>query len=296
MKKIFFCSLFVITANISVSAQALGVKWLEVFKNDSQSVYLDTANIKHAGNQITIVNMSVLKTQQMIPSIDKEVKSIKSQVLFNIATRKYTTLGTLYYDNKLRIVEESSLSGVSVGSETFATPIDSNLVLKILYTKSIELLSIDTTEYENQTNSNNRFLSLIDSTNNTVQGLPVENNKTVDKNKPIDQKNFKSNTEVTKPLSSSAGKSTTSSSNYVLSNERNVKSTIFTDGNKYCFQVSSWKNKSKAEREMTRLQNEGHSSFLVETYLPNKGGTWYRVRIGYFSSLEETENYLERMK
>jgi cell division protein FtsN len=205
----------------------------------------------------------------------------------------------LYYDDKLKIVGEASLSGVSVGNETFATPIDSNKIIKELYSKSLELLSIDTTEYKNSTSLDEKFQELIDSTDiGNQQNVDATNNKLVEKAKPNKQGNTNPILETSQPVSSTSGKSLTASqsSGYNLSVEENVRSTIFTDGNKFCFQVSSWRNKNKAEREVTRLKGEGFNAFLVETYLPNKGGNWYRVRIGYFSSLEETENYMGRMK
>lgn len=78
--------------------------------------------------------------------------------------------------------------------------------------------------------------------------------------------------------------------------ETNPKSTIFTDGNKYSFQISSWKNKIKAESEVNRLKKEGHNAFLVEAFVAERKGTWYRVRIGYFNSIEETESYMKKLK
>jgi cell division protein FtsN len=81
---------------------------------------------------------------------------------------------------------------------------------------------------------------------------------------------------------------------YNSQNESNPKSTIFTDGTKYSFQVSSWKNKSKAENEVQKLKNEHHNAFISEGVVKNT--TWYRVRIGFFNSLEETEEYMKKLK
>lgn len=76
---------------------------------------------------------------------------------------------------------------------------------------------------------------------------------------------------------------------YDFEKEANPKGTIFTDGSKYCYQVSSWRIKDRAEREVERLKAKGLNAFITEAYLQNKGGTWYRVRIGYFDTIEETE-------
>ena len=81
---------------------------------------------------------------------------------------------------------------------------------------------------------------------------------------------------------------------YNSQKESNPKSTIFTDGTKYSFQVSSWKNKSKAESEVQKLKSRHHNAFIAEGIV--KGVTRYRVRIGYFRSLEETEAYMLKLK
>lgn len=69
--------------------------------------------------------------------------------------------------------------------------------------------------------------------------------------------------------------------------ERNVGGMIFTDGYKYCIQASSWRNKSKAESEVQKLKSQGYNAFVVEANLPELDGIWYRVRVGFFDSLDE---------
>ena len=81
---------------------------------------------------------------------------------------------------------------------------------------------------------------------------------------------------------------------YNSQNESNPKSTIFTDGTKYSFQVSSWRNKPKAKEEVQKLKGRNHNAFITEGIV--KGKTWYRVRIGFFNSLEETEAYMKKLK
>ena len=67
---------------------------------------------------------------------------------------------------------------------------------------------------------------------------------------------------------------------------------IYFDGKSYNFQVSSWRNQVKAEQEVQRLRRKGYDAFVVEVYLPQKGGTWFRVRIGDFKSEKEAEQFL----
>jgi cell division septation protein DedD len=74
--------------------------------------------------------------------------------------------------------------------------------------------------------------------------------------------------------------------------ETRVGRTIYFDGTGFNVQVSSWRNKGKAEDEVRRLRSQGFNAFLIEANLPQKGGMWYRVRIGSFKSGEEAEQFL----
>lgn len=83
---------------------------------------------------------------------------------------------------------------------------------------------------------------------------------------------------------------------YNVSAERNVGRMIFTDGYLYCFQVSSWRSREKAESEMKKLKAKGYDAFIVIANLPELDGTWYRVRVGYFGSMEEAERARNNVK
>ncbi|MFZ1517913.1 MAG: OmpA family protein [Ignavibacteriaceae bacterium] len=69
--------------------------------------------------------------------------------------------------------------------------------------------------------------------------------------------------------------------------ERNVGKMVFTDGYLYTFQVASFRTKEKAEEESANYKAQGFNTFIVIANLPELDGTWYRVRVGYFNSLEE---------
>ena len=79
----------------------------------------------------------------------------------------------------------------------------------------------------------------------------------------------------------------TSSRVYNPSVERNVGKMVFTDGYLYCYQVSSFRSRTKAEQESSELKAKGFDSFVVIADLPDLDGTWYRVRVGYFNTLDE---------
>lgn len=72
-------------------------------------------------------------------------------------------------------------------------------------------------------------------------------------------------------------------------NSKNVKDNIFIENGKYVVQISSWKNKTKAEQEVARYLKKGFQTFLTQAEIPGKG-IWYRVRVGYFNSMEEAES------
>lgn len=94
------------------------------------------------------------------------------------------------------------------------------------------------------------------------------------------------NTDI-KPSDKQKQADFTSSRVYNPSVERNVGKMVFTDGYLYCYQVSSFRNKIKAESESSELKTKGFNSFVVIANSPDLDGTWYRVRVGYFNTLEE---------
>lgn len=78
--------------------------------------------------------------------------------------------------------------------------------------------------------------------------------------------------------------------------ERNVGKMIFTDGRLYCVQLSSWRSYYRAVREVDRLQAQGEKAFIVEVMnLQGLEGIWYRVRVGYFNSLQKAREHRARV-
>lgn len=76
--------------------------------------------------------------------------------------------------------------------------------------------------------------------------------------------------------------------------ETKVRDMVYFDGKFYSFQTSSWKAKAKAEQEVNRLRALGLNAFAVEVNLPEKGGTWYRVRVGSFNSEKEAAESMRK--
>ena len=58
----------------------------------------------------------------------------------------------------------------------------------------------------------------------------------------------------------------------------------------YQLQVSSFRSQTEAESFAAQLRARGHKAYVLEARVPNRG-TWYRVRIGPFSSQHAAASY-----
>ena len=77
-----------------------------------------------------------------------------------------------------------------------------------------------------------------------------------------------------------------------IDSEQRISGRIYLQGTRYMVQASSFKIKARAENEVKRLRGLGHDAFIVEVFLEQLGGTWYRVRIGYFNSRQEAQSFI----
>lgn len=57
---------------------------------------------------------------------------------------------------------------------------------------------------------------------------------------------------------------------------------------RYTLQIASYQDKQAAEDEVKKMKKEGYAAFIVSSLLPEKG-TWYRVRLGSFTSKAAAE-------
>ncbi len=110
---------------------------------------------------------------------------------------------------------------------------------------------------------------------------------TVDVNKPHEKAKNESapliETELEDPLSM-----------VEFPHEKKITNTIYYNDGKYMAQISSWKRSSRAIKIVEKLRRAGFNAFIVKAYLPALGGTWYRVRIGYFDTLDEVKEFLRK--
>ncbi|MGK9367579.1 SPOR domain-containing protein [Melioribacter sp. Ez-97] len=77
-------------------------------------------------------------------------------------------------------------------------------------------------------------------------------------------------------------------------NDIHVYKTIFTDGSRYYVQTSSWRNEAKAINEVSNWKRKGHKAYIMKVNIPEKGGIWFRVRVGPFNSESEARKFYEQ--
>ncbi len=108
----------------------------------------------------------------------------------------------------------------------------------------------------------------IDNSKKTTKAQPAKGNKTNAENKNNDL--YQTSTGETK-----------------------INNRIFYDGKNYSLQISSWPSRTRAEDEVKRLRGLGFNAFIIEANLPQKGGKWFRVRVGPFRSEKETNDFMK---
>ncbi len=59
----------------------------------------------------------------------------------------------------------------------------------------------------------------------------------------------------------------------------------------YSLQVGSFQDRREASKMIRKLERAGHQSFLVSVKMPDRGGLWFRVRVGPFHSKREAWKY-----
>ena len=78
-----------------------------------------------------------------------------------------------------------------------------------------------------------------------------------------------------------------------LGKSLNVGNNIFKYNNFYALQVASFRSSSISENEAGKYRNKGYNAFVEEAEIPGRG-TWYRVRVGNFSSKEEAQSFASK--
>jgi cell division septation protein DedD len=64
---------------------------------------------------------------------------------------------------------------------------------------------------------------------------------------------------------------------------------------RYTLQIASYQAKEIAEEDVKKMKQKGYAAFIVSSELPGKG-TWYRVRLGSFSSKAAAEKLQKELR
>jgi cell division septation protein DedD len=64
---------------------------------------------------------------------------------------------------------------------------------------------------------------------------------------------------------------------------------------RYTLQISAYQEKDMAEQDIRKMKQRGYAAFILASELPGKG-TWYRVRVGSFSSKASAEKLQKELQ
>lgn len=348
IKAILFITIFVQSILLAQSSR----QWLIIQDLEDKIVYLDVSSIQLLNKNLTLRSMIKYRKPVELNPFNRQVSSVKSNLLFNTADETYSTIGILYYDDKGRIIGETSGANI-IGNDIVASDIKSNETIKIIYAKAVEYLNtgsitaerseflprrnvqpqeIDTSyvkkdqtieiksDFEtliNQKPSENRDKKeetpeniVVTETNDTLKFIVGKQLKSVladdvEKVRAKRDSIKKEQEKITElPVlminentsEKSPAEKKKPSTVYDRSSDRNYRGNIWTDGNLFTIQVSSWRNKEKAENEVARLKSAGHDAYLMDIFISSKNQNWYRVRVGYFNSFDEAQKYENRIR
>ncbi|MCB0747232.1 MAG: tetratricopeptide repeat protein [Ignavibacteriae bacterium] len=80
-----------------------------------------------------------------------------------------------------------------------------------------------------------------------------------------------------------------------IPNLKIVETDIYTDGTSYYAQVSSWKTKEIAENEVKKLSTQNYNAFIFEETIPEIKATFFKIRVGPYSTLESAKEILTKL-
>ena len=293
-------------SNILILGQDANRSWYIIQDANDKVVYIDTSNIELTDNQLFVRNIIMYRQPVFMHTLQQDVKRSKSHLLFDVDQKTYSVIGAIFYDIKGAIIGETDDVGVTSGSSNFSLKIQENSVYDIIMKKSLEYLNTNRITIEPSEYLKNKSEEILAEIENREENL-IENEETehvttevpalpevVEVPKPIPPVIPKVEEKITQ-VPKEKPEPVVKNNIYDASKEKAVKSLIYTDGNLYCFQVSSWKREEIAKQEVDRLRKQGYDSFYVEAEIPNRG-TWYRVRVGYFTSIDEAQSVQANVK
>ncbi len=323
MRKFFDYSLgFIIALFLTLNLLAQGgSKWRKILEDSTKVVYLDTTSVRISETQAVCWTLEKFKKGIKIKSVPEKIFRQKEQIVFNIPRRHFNILGSLYY-NKDRLVGDSYSQNLVGTGGIFSKPISMNKTIEKIYGFILE----------NYIHPEDVSVAVVDSGSLVKSGTEVKKDSSVLIEKSDSSAAHKPESKEANNTSALAGNNssktvTIDSSNaslktkpaakskttvtatapyappvysgepeYNQQNERNVTRTIFTDGNLFTVQVSSWRHKRYAERQVKKLKELGYNAFVVRAYIKKFHGYWNRVRVGYFKTLKEAKNIQRKLR
>lgn len=288
-------------------------KW-QVIKEDSEKIiYLDTKNISEVGDQLSVWSMFVYKVMSKTDENGRRIGKVKNQYVINKSAKSFSVVGKLIYDEIGRIIKNNSnpvgpTNQVNTESYPVSSDKDVELILnkvhQFLKTGSVtdEMASTVDDMDEEKSDEDENYDEESSETEEIKPAEPVVTNPIVNtkpkENKIVFRKSKNDSEEIpsARPVNDNeTPEANPSESNtgdrYDVKKEKIVRGVIFTDGNVFVVQKSAWRERHKAEKIVKALKRKGEKAFITEAKIPSKGGTWYRVRVGYFNSLSEAEKY-----
>jgi hypothetical protein len=290
-----------------LNAKTAHDNWKKIYSDEATTILLSPSKIIGYGNEISV--WAIEEFNKPKSSENGEVISkTKTHYLFNKIKKRYAEIGVIYYNSHGKILDRSSKSNFQGSSAPFMSPIKSKPNIEIIYKEAISFLITGNINAINENGSEYKSLAVNEELQNSGEiAGDVADSASVPKEDLMEVPKIEENLEITeKPeiiLASSEKpkepaeikiyipqvSSEVTKNEYNSKNERALANAIFTDGNLYCIQVSSWKTKAYADRELNKLLSDGFDAFIVSVKPANKRSIWHRVRVGYFSSLKEAK-------
>lgn len=192
----------------------------------------------------------------------------------------------------------------SISDSTIVAPIDSTKLKKEIQTEIDDISKIAVSDKNKQVINDsvnvkidNRLEKEIDKKRKKIIKKEKRKNPIIDSTKVKDRSN-----EISEKLDITSDKKQKISKD-ILGDKKNkiipslkiVEPDIYSDDNSFYAQVSSWKIKEVAEREVEKLKNQKYNAFLVDEFIPEIKSVFFKVRVGPYSKIQEARDVLRKL-
>lgn len=299
-------------------------KWMPINEDDEKIISLDTSSVKQIKSRVSVWAAVELKDPMFDSTWNAHVHKIRTKYLFNSVRERYSIIGELYFDTQGKIVGD--LANTKLGGDSrFTLPVPKGTEVEIVYNGVMQYLGGNG---KSVTDSEPTELAKVelpevtpiptpkpepvpqqeDYVFDSVSSLPQEKEEVAPKEPdlpfariydPVSKKYIDlvdDKAPIEKPEPEVKKEVVPVSNSFDTAKEKFATPTIVTDGRLFCVQVSAWKNIKKADKEVNRLKKKGYEAFHVKAKPFKNKGTWYRVRVGYFSDLDEAKKVEKKIK